>query len=138
MAGGAPGAKKSSTLFSEVPYRIWCRKNAPFSVLVCKIASAVPKIQDFGRSLLHATLMRSKHVLFLPMAVSNIISECVSIMHAKASLYQNDLCSSNSFQIPPKCTIYCPWFQSFSLQFQKVSNAIRMHYLSSLFSIVYH
>ena len=29
----------------------------------------------------------------------------VTIMHAKASLCQNDLCSSNSFQIPSECTI---------------------------------
>ena len=44
-------------------------------------------------------------MLFLLKAVSNIISECVTIMHAKASLCQNDLCSSKSIQIPSECTI---------------------------------
>ena len=65
-----------------------------------------------ARGLLHAPLMRSKYVLFLLMTVSNIVSECVTIMHAKVSLCQNDICSSNSFQIPSQCTLYCPCFQN--------------------------
>ena len=42
---------------------------------------------------------------FFLIAVSNIVSECV-IMHAKTSLFQNDLCSPKSFQIPSEITIY--------------------------------
>ena len=84
--------------------------------------------------LLHALLMRSKHMLFLLMTVSNIVSECVTIIHAKTFLCQHDLC--RSFQIPSKCTIYCPWFQPFSLHFQIVSNGVRMHFLASLLSKV--
>ena len=58
------------------------------------------------------------------------------IIHAKASLFQNDLCSTISFQIPSKYTIYRPCFHFFCssewtihrpcfhffLQFQIVSN----------------
>ena len=40
-------------------------------------------------------------MLFLLMAVSNIVSECVKIMHTKASLCQNDLCSSKCRQNAP-------------------------------------
>ena len=78
--------------------------------------------------------MRSKHVLFLLMTVSNIVSECVTIMHAKASLCQNDLCSSKSFQIAPFSVFFFLFFVCSSLQFQIVLNAVRMHYLASLFS----
>ena len=86
--------------------------------------------------------MRSKHVLVLLMAVSNIVSECVTIMHAKASLCQNDLCNSKSFQILPKSSFFLCSFKyrqmhhllsllsKFSLQFQIVSNSVRIHALS--------
>ena len=96
-------------------------------------------------------------MLFLLMTVSNIVSECVTIMHAKVSLCQNDICSSKSFQIPSQCTIYRPCFCFFSavpnrlkyrqnacfrdivffffsLQFQIVLNTVRIHALERLFS----
>ena len=41
--------------------------------------------------------------------VLNIVSTSV-IIHAKASLFQNDLCSTISFQMPSKYTIYRPCF----------------------------
>jgi len=42
-------------------------------------------------------------------AVLNIVSKSV-IIHAKASLFQNDLCGTISFQIPSKYTINRPYF----------------------------
>jgi len=89
-------------------------------------------------------------IFFYLIAVSNIVSECV-IMHAKATLFQNDLCSSKSLQIASEVTIYRLLFFFFhcssksfeiqskctisniSLKFQIVSNTVRMHHLSSLF-----
>ena len=56
----------------------------------------------------------TKYVKKILIAVSNIISECV-IMHAKTSLFENDLCSPKSFQIPPEITIYRLLFLFFSL-----------------------
>ena len=41
--------------------------------------------------------------------VLNIVSTSV-IIHAKTSLFQNDLCSTISFQMPSKYTIYRPCF----------------------------
>ena len=58
-------------------------------------------------------------IFFYLIAVSNIVSECV-IMHAKATLFQNDLCSSKSLQIASEVTIYRLLFFFFSLQFQIV------------------
>ena len=91
-------------------------------------------------------------------AVLNIVSKSV-IIHAKASLFQNDLCSTISFQIPSKYTIYRPCFHFFCssksfkclqnepytpslfsyflLQFQMVSNTVRMNHLPSLFCFVF-
>ena len=103
--------------------------------------------------------MRSKYVLFLLMTVSNIVSECVTIMHAKVSLCQNDICSSKSFQITSKCTIWRPCFQNvlcssksfqipsectlylvldLSLKFQiSISNSVRMfHFTVHVFKII--
>ena len=51
--------------------------------------------------ILHAPLLRSTHVLFLLMTVSKIVLECVTIMHANASLCQNNLCSSKYRQNAP-------------------------------------
>ena len=42
-------------------------------------------------------------------AVLNIVSKSV-IIHANASLFQNDLCGTISFQIPSKYTINRPYF----------------------------
>ena len=70
------------------------------------------------------------------------------IIHAKASLFQNDLCSTISFPIPSKYTIYRPCFHFFCssewtihrpcfhffLHFQIVSNAVSIHQLPSLLS----
>ena len=81
--------------------------------------------------------------------VLNIVSTSV-IIHAKASLFQNDLCSTISFQMPSKIhhlpslfSVFCgsksfkmssEWtcFQFFLLQFQNVSNALRRHHVASL------
>ena len=76
------------------------------------------------RSLHHAPFMRSNHVLFLLTAVSNIVSECVTIMHAKASLCQNDLCSSKSFQVPRQNARFRVLF------FSAVQNRFKYHLLS--------
>ena len=69
-----------------------------------------PGLQTHG--LLHASLDKIKACANFFIAVSNIVSECV-IMHAKASLFHNDLCSSKSFHIPSECTIHRPCFQNY-------------------------
>ena len=62
------------------------------------------EIQDCGHTAYFTTPWWSQSMCYL-IAVSNIVSECV-VMHAKASLFPNDLCSSKSFQIPSEVTIY--------------------------------
>ena len=74
------------------------------------------------------------------------------IIHAKASLFQNDLCSTISFQIPSKYTIHRPCFHYFTVPnrfkcreyspvtvfviklFSAVSNRFKVHPLTSLCS----
>ena len=104
-----------------------------------------------ARGLLHTPLMTSKHVLFLLIAVSNIVSECVTIMYAKASklclqfqIVSNEapfsvLVSMFSLKLEivsntARIHHYASLFSKFPLQFQIVSNNARMHHLVSLFS----
>ena len=97
--------------------------NAPIPVLIFQKKRGLR-----SRGLLHTPLMTSKHVLFLLMAVSNIVSKSVTIMHAKASLCQNDLCSFEYGQNAP-----------FSVYFflSEVPNTVKMHHLLSLISIFF-
>ena len=58
-------------------------------------------------------------------AFSTIVLKSVK-MHAEASLFQNDLYSFNSFQMPSEGTIYRPCFQHFlcsSKSFRMLSDA---------------
>ena len=50
-------------------------------------------------------------------------------------LFQDDLCSSKSFQIPPEVTIYGLFLFFFLCSFNSVPNNVKMLHLASLFSI---
>ena len=73
-------------------------------------------------------LLCVQHVLCKPKA-----SECTILIN-RPCFPCFFLCISKSFQIPSEHNIYRPCFHFFSLQFQIVSNTVRIHYLPSLFS----
>ena len=60
-----------------------------------------------GLTYLTPTLIKSKHVLFFLIAVSNIASQCAR----KRYCLENFLCKS--FQVPSECTIYRTCFHCF-------------------------
>jgi len=88
-----------------------------------------PGLQTHG--LLHASLDKIKACAMFFIAVSNIVSECV-IMHAKGSLFHNDLCSSKPFQIAYEVTIYRLLFLLF---FSAVPNGFKYRW-NAPFSIL--
>ena len=111
--------------FSAVPNSFECRHNALFSVLVFKMFSEVPYRIRWRKNVMHhlASLFSKLCLQF------QIPSEC-SIYRP---CFQKCVLCSKSFQIPQACTIWRPCFLKFSLHFQIVSNATRMHHLASLF-----
>ena len=118
------------------------RQNAPFTVLVFIISPQFQIVSNTARmhhlpSLFSLFLCNSKS--FQIPSECTIYRPCFHYFSAVPNCFkyrQNApfivlvfiffLCSSKSFQIPSECTIYRPCFHFFSLQFQIVSNTVRI------------
>ena len=93
----------------------------------------------FSFSYLHFQIILKYHQsasfkdIFLFSAVQNNF-HCRQNACLRDKVFQNLLCIIKSFQIPSRCLLQKHCFHFFSLQFQIISNTVRMHVLETLFS----
>ena len=128
--GWLTSLRRNIYCFSHCSFK-YCLKqchNARLSVLVFKIFSAVPNRFKYPQNAIFTALV---FIFFLCSSkLFQIPSEC----NIYRPCFHFILCFSKLFQILPQCMLQRHWFHFFSLQFQIISNTIRMQHLPSLFS----